>query len=152
MKKLSLCCYVLVWIFTSFGTAFADGVDLRKTVESLNAQWNDAFNNGDTKALASLYADDATIAPRNGKLITGRANIESFFAKGVAAGIHNHAIEIVELVGGGDFIHETAEWSASGAEKDGVKPSFGGVLGIVFRQDGNNDWRIQTHIWNLRTD
>jgi uncharacterized protein (TIGR02246 family) len=44
--------------------------------------WSDAFNKGDSAAVAALYADDGVILPPNAKRVQGRTDIAAF-AKGM---------------------------------------------------------------------
>jgi hypothetical protein len=57
MKKIVIFYCFLISMFGGFSTVFAEDVDIRKVIESLNAKWNEAFNSDDITALASLYAD-----------------------------------------------------------------------------------------------
>lgn len=126
------------------GPAWAD----RATVEKLNAEWDKAFNAGDAASLAALYADKATVSPGNGKVVTGRAEIEKLFKGFFEAGAHNHKIDPVAVHSSGNLMHQVARWSANGPEKDGKKPTWGGVLTSTFQKGAGGKWQTVSHVWN----
>lgn len=130
--------------FALSGGAFADTATLQK----LNADWDSAFNRGDAKALAALYHEKATLSPGNGKTLTGRAEIEKLFKSFIDGGVNNHKIDIVESGMKGDMAYQVSRWSANGAEKDGKKPSFGGVLVNVHQRASDGKWQSVSHVWN----
>ena len=140
--------FCVVWTFGGTNTVLAQDSDIRSVIESLNSTWNDTFNGGDAAAVAALYAEDATLSPGNGQTLVGRAEIENLFKSFIDAGVHNHTIEIIAAHGNGDFAYEVAKWSANGAEQDGAKPTFGGILVNVFRRGDDGKWQSQTHVWN----
>lgn len=129
-------------------TVFAADIDAKATVESLNASWNQALNSGNAHALAQLYAEDALLSPGNGQVLTGRAEIEKLFQGFVDGGVHNHTLEIVKVGGNDKTLYQVARWNANGAEKDGKKPSFGGITTSVFEKDVNGKWVARSHVWN----
>lgn len=129
--------------------ADAGEIDLKAAVSELNVQWNAALNSGNAKALAALYAEDATLSPGNGKTLMGRAAIEQLFQSFVDNGVHNHTLEIVQVSGDEHCIAQVAKWSANGAEKDGIKPSFGGITMNVLTRDKQGKWQSRAHVWNV---
>lgn len=131
------------------GLSHAGETDIRATVTELNAQWNAALNSGNAKALAALYAEDATLSPGDGKTLAGRAAIEQLFQSFVDGGVHNHTLEIVQLNGDEHCITQVAKWSANGAEKDGKQPSFGGITMNVLCKDAQGKWQTRAHVWNV---
>jgi uncharacterized protein (TIGR02246 family) len=129
-------------------TTWAADTDPKTTVESLNTSWNQALNSGDAKALANLYAENAILSPGNGQVLTGRAEIEKLFQSFVDAGVHNHTLEIVTVGGNDKMLYQVAKWNANSAEKDGRKPSFGGITTSIFERDSNGRWVARSHVWN----
>lgn len=122
---------------------------VRSTIEQLNAAWNQALNSGNAMAVAALYTEQATLSPGNGQTLVGRAEIEKLFESFITNGVHNHAIEIVEAGGGDRLAYQVARWSANGAEKDGKKPAFGGILMSVVEKGNDGRWLTRSHVWNL---
>jgi len=120
----------------------------KSDVEALNTAWNDAFNSGDAAAVAALYHENAHLSPGNQKVLTGREEIQKLFQSFIDGGVHDHAIEIVDVHANGDIVYEISKWSAKGAEKDGKKPEFGGVLLNIFERQSDGSWQSRLHIWN----
>jgi uncharacterized protein (TIGR02246 family) len=60
--------------------AGADEVAIRAQTTS----WAKAYNSGDAKAVAALYADDALLLPPAAFAVTGRAAIQQYFTKDIA--------------------------------------------------------------------
>ncbi|HQN65434.1 MAG TPA: SgcJ/EcaC family oxidoreductase [Methylophilus sp.] len=117
-------------------------------VLSANMAWNAALNSGDVKQLASLYAEDATLSPGDGKTLKGRSAIEGLFKGFVEAGVHDHTLETVEVGGTGNTIYQVAKWSAKGATANGVTPMFGGITMNVLEKDVSGKWQTRAHVWN----
>lgn len=130
-------------------TAQAGDNGIRATLEQLNASWNQALNSGNAAALAALYTEQATLSPGNGQTLVGRSAIEQLFRSFVDNGVHNHAIEIVDAGGDERVAYQVARWSANGAEKDGKKPAFGGILMSVFEKGSDGKWLARSHVWNM---
>ena len=122
---------------------------IRTTLDKINAAWNQALNSGNAAGVAALYAEQATLSPGNGQTLAGRSAIEKLFQSFVDNGVHNHRIEIVEAGGDDRLLYQVAKWNANGAEKDGKKPAFGGILMSVYEKDSNGQWLARSHVWNM---
>src|SRR4051794_38933349 len=55
-----------------------------KALEAHNEAFMAAFNKGDVKAMAEAYAPDADFLSAEGRRVKGRAELERYFAKGIA--------------------------------------------------------------------
>jgi uncharacterized protein (TIGR02246 family) len=121
----------------------------RLIIETVNAKWNKALNSGNIKDLVGLYTENAILSPGNGKTLIGHSEIENLFKGFVDGGVHNHALEIIEVGGTDKMIYQVARWSAQGAEANGETPSFGGITTSVLEQSSDGNWLARTHIWNI---
>jgi len=119
------------------------------TIEAANVDWNNALNSGNAKGLATLYTEDATLSPGNGKTLVGRAEIENLFKSFVDGGVHNHTLEVIEVGGSGKMIYQIARWSAQGAEANGETPTFGGITTSILEQSSDGKWLARSHVWNV---
>ena len=137
---------ILIFGLLTAGSALAG--DINATIQTLNSNWNQAFNRGDANALANLYAENAILSPGNGKVLNGRKEIEALFKSFFDAGLHNHTLEIVTVGGDDNTMYQVAKWRANGAEKDNVKPTYGGITTSVFIKDASGKWIARSHIWN----
>ena len=109
------------------------------TVESLHAQWVEAFNSHDLDRHMALYTEDATLFGSVDELQDSRAAIRAYFSKR-PAGIRvrsypmpqvcNVTPDVIVTAGHVDFI-------------DGNALSPYRMTWVLVRQDGN--WRIVQH-------
>jgi len=53
-------------------------------IRAQGARWEKAYNAGDAKAVAALYAEDALVLPPGAPAASGRAAILEFFTKNIA--------------------------------------------------------------------
>lgn len=123
--------------------------DSKALADKLNQNWNNLFNQGDVAALSQLYAEKALISPNNGKVLSGNKAITELFQSFVDAGVHNHTIEVVESDLDGDTLYQVSYWQASGQTKDGVTPTFGGVVTLISKRNDAGEWKLHVHSWNL---
>lgn len=150
MKKLfSILTFVGVIATGAAGTAMAEDTDAMKVLAEVNASWNGNFNNGDSAALAELYADDATVSPGNGTVLKGHEAIASLFKSFIDNGVHNHSIETVEAYRQQDQIVQLGKWQAQGTNEQQETVTFGGVLMTVIEKNAEGEWVTQSHIWNM---
>ncbi|GAB4293395.1 MAG: hypothetical protein Kow0083_06550 [Methylophaga sp.] len=133
----------------TMGSAMADDTDAMQIVAEVNASWNDAFNSGDSTALATLYADDATVSPGNGTVLKGHEAIASLFKSFINSGVHNHSIETIEAYRQQNQIVQLGKWQAQGSNEQQETITFGGVLMTVIEKNAKGEWVTQSHIWNM---
>ena len=126
--------------------AYAASLD--EQVKTAYSAWDAAFNKGDPKALAALYAQDAVLLPpgQTHDVLKGPAAIEKFFASLFAAGVNGHKLELIEADGDGDgdIAVAAATWSAKG--KDGA--SLGGIATHGFKKQADGSLKLRLHTFN----
>jgi ketosteroid isomerase-like protein len=105
--------------------------------------WQDAFNNGDAKALAAVYTEDAILLPPGAPLARGKAAIEAQLAKDAGGGFK---IEIVSLESPsqGDTAYNLGTFTVKDA--NGAVVDTGKFIEIWKRQYG--EWKIYADIYN----
>lgn len=123
----------------TMGSAMADDTDAMQNVAEVNASWNDAFNSGDSTALATLYADDATVSPGNGTVLKGHEAIASLFKSFIDSGVHNHSIETIEAYRQQNQIVQLGKWQAQGSNEQQETITFGGVLMTVIEKNAKGE-------------
>ncbi|MEM6998994.1 MAG: DUF4440 domain-containing protein, partial [Pseudomonadota bacterium] len=116
----------------------------------LNQMWVETFNKADAPGLAALYGESASVSPGNGSVLTGQEAIQNLFQSFFDNGVHSHMIEVLEVNRNGDTLYQVANWQASGKEKDGIKPTFGGVITLVSTLNEEGEWKLQVHTWNMK--
>src|SRR5690348_15397589 len=73
MARVAVCLVCLVLSATS---ALAQA---KVSIQELNQEWCTAFNKGDAKALAAMYAPDAYVLPAGAEMAKGHGAIEAFW-------------------------------------------------------------------------
>jgi uncharacterized protein (TIGR02246 family) len=139
---------ILVLLAGLLAPVAAHAASLDEQVKTAYAAWDAAFNKGDPKALAALYAEDAVLLPpsRTHDVLKGPAAIERFFAGLFAAGVNGHKLELIEANGDddGDMAVAAATWSAKG--KDGA--SLGGIATQEFTRQADGSLKLRLHTFN----
>ena len=123
--------------------AAADETALR----AQTSQWAKAYNGGDAKAVAALYAQDALLLPPGAPGVNGRAAILAFFTKDIAAS--KNADVVFNLnpktdVGiSGDLGWESGTYTVT---VKGAVVESGKFLSVSRKQDGK--WLYIRDTWN----
>ena len=118
-------------------------------VENANYQWNTAFNQADSVALATLYSEEATVSAGDGNVLNGRQEIQALFAGYFENGLHNHTIVPVEIYAVEDQIVQLGKWSADVLNDNDEVLTFQGILMTVLQQNADEEWQVVSHVWNL---
>lgn len=121
---------------------------LRTTILSLNERWNNAFNSGNSAAVAQLYAADATIAPAGSPQISGNDNIRNFWQGLIDNKVSDHKIECLEVSEDGQLAYQRGLWSAGITNPDGSRQAFSGNLAVVYQRQADHGLQVILHIWN----
>lgn len=147
LSTLALCSFIIGGAIGSQAVANDDNAE--KIVASVNTTWNNAFNSGDSVALATLYTDKATLSPGNGKVLVGHEQISHLFKSFIDNGVHNHSIETIDVYREHNQIVQLGKWRAEGVNDKQEAISFGGVLMTVIEKSSDGVWLTRSHIWNM---
>jgi ketosteroid isomerase-like protein len=109
--------------------------------ERLTTEWTRAYNAGDTKALAALYADEAVTSTVQEGNFTGRSAIEQFWAADFGDGKPASTLTVTDAYLSGDLAHLEGEYSV--ADKNVVTE---GHYVQLWMRDGNA-WRVHREMW-----
>ena len=116
-------------------------------IRAQTTSWEKAYNGGDAKAVAALYADDALLLPPGASGVSGRAAILAFFTKDIADSTAAGAVFVVDPktdVG----VSGNMGWE-SGTYKVTVKGAVvetGKFLSVSRKKDGK--WLYLRDTWN----
>jgi len=116
-------------------------------IRAQSASWEKAYNGGDAKAVAALYAEDALLLPPGASGVSGRAAILAFFTKDIASSAAAGAVFVLAPktdVG----VSGNMGWE-SGTYKVTVKGSVvetGKFLSVSRKKDGK--WLYMRDTWN----
>jgi uncharacterized protein (TIGR02246 family) len=107
-------------------------------------KWEAAFNAGNSRAVAALYADDAILLPPDAEQVEGRERIDAFWEDFIVEGM---AIDLTsvraEMVG--DTAYEVGRFSVT--VPDARQPITGKYIWL-WEGTGTGDLRITADIWN----
>jgi uncharacterized protein (TIGR02246 family) len=99
--------------------------DLKETagdgVAQSNRRFADAAAQGDARAMASVYTDDADFLPPNAERLKGRAAIERFWQGGIEMGIRGVEHETLRLEQADGLAYEIGRYTLS-FEPEGDAP------------------------------
>jgi ketosteroid isomerase-like protein len=121
---------------------------LDEKVKAAYAAWDAAFNQGDAKAVAAFYADDAKLLPPSHDVLVGPAGAETFFSGLFANGVTGHRLELIEATGDERMAVGAAKWSANGKDASGAAASFGGIATHVFQAQPDGSLKLRLHTFN----
>jgi uncharacterized protein (TIGR02246 family) len=114
--------------------AVADSEAIGRIAEN----WKDAYNGGDAAKVASLYTDDGYYLSAH-VLAHGRAAIEAYWRRGIAAGGHIDFIKPLTVFASGALGYTAGTYQATNA---GV--TVDGRVLLVFKRV-NGRWLIAAH-------
>jgi uncharacterized protein (TIGR02246 family) len=116
-------------------------------VRAQTTNWEKAYNGGDAKAVAALYANDALLLPPGAPGVSGRAAILAFFTKDIADSKAAAAVIVVNPKTDVGVSGDTG-WE-SGTYKVTVKGAVvesGKFLSVSRKKDGK--WLYIRDTWN----
>src|SRR5262249_15004228 len=117
--------------------------DIRRTIETANRAFTDAFKRGDGGAMAGLYTADGQLLPANSDFVRGRAAIRAFWQGVIDLGLKDASLETVEVEPHGDTAIEVGRYrllAAGGAVADAGKY-------IVIWKNDKGAWKLHRDIW-----
>ena len=115
----------------------------KAAADEVTAAWVKAFDSGDAKVLATIYAEDARSTPPGTGTLSGRGIIENYRRDDIGSGgistklTPNHSLEH------GDLLHVAGEYEV--APRDDVPLAKGQYHQLRRRAD--NQWVVQHEIW-----
>lgn len=121
-----------------------DPAAVRAAIEENNAQFEEAFNQGDAAAVAALYTEDAIAMPPGQEMASGRAAIE----QGMNADLENFALSGLSLTTtdvevSGDLAVEVGTYSIKAGDLED-----NGKYVVVWKKQDDDTWKIHRDIWN----
>ena len=123
--------------------AQAGAGNLRAEIGKVGEAWLKAYNAGDAAGVAALYTTDAKLMVPGAEPGSGPKAIQKLIAADIALG-GKLALTTEDVVGSGDYAHETGGWVAT--SPDGKHLDHGPYLTLYKKADGG--WKIYRDIWN----
>jgi uncharacterized protein (TIGR02246 family) len=130
--------------FTACGRA-TPPAENKAAADEVTAAWVKAFDSGDAKVLAAIYAEDARSTPPGTGTLSGRGPIETYWRDDIGSGgistklTPNHSLEH------GDLLNIAGEYEVT--PREGVPLAKGQYQQLWRRADDR--WVVQHEIWRL---
>lgn len=123
------------------------GHALDTAVHTANAEWAQAMKTGDAAAIAAPYTDDAVFVLADGKVVHGRAAIETMYRDGFRKGALATATTIAtkHLVRDGEFAYESGAADVT-VVRQGRTVTQGGRYLTVWQAQADGAWKIVRNI------
>ena len=131
---------------TSLAYGQNTSANARKAIEANAKAFTAAFNKGDAAAVAAMYATDAKLLQPNGPVVEGRANIQTFWAGGISAGLKMVSLTPVDVTVAGNLAIETGKYATT-VPSGGATVTDEGKYVVVWRREGRG-WKIIRDIFN----
>jgi ketosteroid isomerase-like protein len=109
--------------------------------EDLTSSWTTAYNSGDAKAVAALYADDAAISSVQDGTFSGKTAIDAFWARDLAGGTPMSTLTLTDVYMAGEMLHLEGDYKVA----EGSSTTEGRFIQMWMR-DGSG-WRVHREMW-----
>jgi uncharacterized protein (TIGR02246 family) len=116
--------------------------DSTELAERLSESWTKAYNAGDGKGLAALYAPDSILSSVQDGTFTGRPSIEAFWTSDLA-GKPTSTLMLTDAYVAGDLAHLEGEYKV---EEKG-RPVTEGRYTQLWMREGGGEWRLHRELW-----
>jgi len=138
---------ILALVVAMTGPAHAGAGADEAAIRAQTTSWAKAYNGGDAKAVAALYAEDAVLLPPGAPAVSGRAAIQAFFTSEIAgskaAGVVFVLSPSTDAGASGKLGWESGTYKAT--VKSAVVES-GKFLSVYRKKDGK--WLYIRDTWN----
>ena len=130
--------------------AAAADTQLAGSRTNVMTEWVQAFSQRDSKGIAALYAEDATLFPANESAVKGRAEIEGWYRKLFATGSSTLKRESERSLQEGAMAFETGEFELAirGCNANDVRTETRRYIWTLRRSGSGDRWIIDSHMFN----
>jgi uncharacterized protein (TIGR02246 family) len=120
-------------------------------LSQMNRDFAKALNNKDAVAAANLYTEDATLLPPNESPVSGRANIEKYWAGALEGGAFDVSVATTSTGSNGDLGYEVGRFQMSIKQPDGSVTVEKGKYIELLKRGEDGTWKSTHGIWNADT-
>jgi uncharacterized protein (TIGR02246 family) len=120
-------------------------------LSQMNRDFAKALNAKDAVAAANLYTEDATLLPPNEGPVTGRANIEKYWAGAIEGGAFDVSVATTSTSSNGDLGFEVGRFQMSFKQPDGTITVENGKYIELLKRGEDGIWKSTHGIWNADT-
>lgn len=128
----------------------SDSAAVRRAIEAATTSAVAAYNGGNPRGFAVVYAADALFMPPNAKVLEGIKDISDGWQATWDAGFRNIKIMTTDVMVRGDLAVETGTWSGDIQPKAaGAAPLHdNGKYIVVWQRVANGKWLVIRDIYN----
>ena len=119
----------------------------RTVIEANTKQFIEAFNKGDAAAVANMYVVEARVLPPNAAMVSGRANIQTFWQGAISAGLKMVSLETEHVETQGNIAVEVGRYTSTIPGAGGVTTTDKGKYVVVWKREGKS-WKLAVDIFN----
>jgi uncharacterized protein (TIGR02246 family) len=118
----------------------------RQAIETAVHRYVAASNQGDARALADLYAEDAMLLPPDHEPVRGREAIGAYWSQGTDEGLEvtTLAVEV-----NGDLGYLVGRYNLPATEEE---PADSGKYVMCLKRQRDGAWKLTADIWNQSGD
>jgi ketosteroid isomerase-like protein len=117
---------------------------VRKSIDSVNAQFGAYVAKGDSSGIASLYHSDAKMLGQSMPIVAGRSAIQNAFGEMLRMGIAGATLTSNEVFGTADLVSEVGTYSLK--DKSGKEIDKGKYIVLWKMEDGQ--WKLFRDCFN----
>jgi uncharacterized protein (TIGR02246 family) len=118
--------------------------DIEGEIRAVNDRFMAAFADGNGKAVAMLYTQDAQILPPGTDPIHGRPDIGDFWQEAIDSGVASVDLSITEVTGTEEWAYEVSRYLLRDAEGDSMAA---GKYMVIWKRTAAG-WRLHRDVWN----
>jgi uncharacterized protein (TIGR02246 family) len=123
----------------------ASSAHAQTSIQGLADQWVRAYNSHDRDALGAIYTDDARLMVHGSPTITGRSDIEEFWAADFTDRDPLTLLTVTNSVTGSDMMLVHGDYRVIGRENGNLLGS--GRFAHLWKLEGR-EWRLDRDLWN----
>jgi len=120
-------------------------------LSQMNRDFAKALNAKNAVAAANLYTEDATLLPPNEAPVTGRANIEKYWAGAIEGGAFDVSVATTSTGSNGNLGYEVGRFQMSIKQPDGTVTVERGKYIELLKRGEDGTWKSTHGIWNADT-
>lgn len=119
-------------------------------IRSASAEWAKVAAAKDLDKTLSYYADDASMYPPNGPIVTGPEARRSMWTKLLSPAelVFSNSATKVEVAKSGDIAYETGTFQESFKDDKGQPVSVVGKYVVVWKKQASGQWKAVVDIFN----
>ncbi len=144
-RALASCCIAAVAL--SAGCAKdrrTEIIELKSSIESVNAQFAEAFARRDVAGIGRLYAVDAQAYPPGSAPVVGRAAIQDMWKGLLSLPVGRIQLRTIEVDGNGETAWEAGRYTLVGSNGSTVDD---GKYIVLWKRDGDA-WKLYRDMWS----